>query len=105
MESLEDPLQELVRRVVELVHPLRIVLFGSAARAQAGPHSDLDLLVVVPSGTHRRRVAQDIYRRIGGLGVAFDILVATPDDLRRHASNPGLIYATILAEGREIYAA
>jgi uncharacterized protein len=105
MPSPEESLQELVRRIVDLVHPIRIVLFGSAARGQAGADSDLDLLVVVPSGTHRRRVAQEIYRRIGGLGIAFDVLVATPDDLHRHASNPGLIYATILAEGREIYAA
>lgn len=105
MECTEQPLHELVRRIVELVHPIRIVLFGSAARAQAGTSSDLDIMVVVPAGTHRRRVAQEIYRRIDGLGVAFDILVATPDDLRKHASNPGLIYATILAEGREIYAA
>jgi len=41
------------------------------------------------------------------LGFSFpvDILVATPDVLERHKDNIGLVYHTILAEGREIYAA
>jgi predicted nucleotidyltransferase len=44
-----DPavLQELVRRVVDSVQPLRIILFGSAARGEMGPNSDLDALIVV----------------------------------------------------------
>ena len=40
-------LDELVKRTVEAVNPLQIILFGSAARGAMGPHSDLDLLVVV----------------------------------------------------------
>jgi uncharacterized protein len=42
---------------------------------------------------------------MGGLGVPFDILVATPEDLELHCNNPGLIYQTILREGMEVYAA
>jgi hypothetical protein len=37
--------------------------------------------------------------------LAVDIIVATPSDLERHRDNPGLIYRTILEEGREVYAA
>ncbi|MBC8230932.1 nucleotidyltransferase domain-containing protein, partial [bacterium] len=37
------------------------------------------------------------------LGVPFDILVATPEDLEKHRNNIGLIYRTVLQEGREIY--
>ena len=44
----ETLLAEIVRRIVERAQPLRIVLFGSAARGQMGVHSDLDLLVVMP---------------------------------------------------------
>ena len=46
-------LEELVQRIVEAVHPLRIILFGSAARGEMGPNSDLDVLVVMPDGIHR----------------------------------------------------
>jgi predicted nucleotidyltransferase len=95
----------LVRQIVGLVHPLRIMLFGSAARGDMHPESDLDILVVMPEGTHRRETAQRLYRHVDGLGQPFDVIVATPSDLERHRDNPGLIYATILREGREIYAA
>ncbi len=70
-----------------------------------GPDSDLDVLVVMPKGTHRRKTAQHLYRQIRGLGVPFDIVVATSEDLEVHRSNPGLIYQTILREGTEVYAA
>lgn len=41
----ENVLGEIVRRIVAVAEPDRIILFGSAARGQMGPHSDLDLLV------------------------------------------------------------
>jgi predicted nucleotidyltransferase len=55
-----DPqlLDGLVRRIVQAVHPLRIILFGSAARGQMGPHSDLDVLVVMPDGIHPQMIAR-----------------------------------------------
>jgi len=95
----------LVARIVEIAHPLKIVLFGSAARNELHAESDIDVLVVMPDGTRRRQVAQMLYRQIRGLGVPFDILVATPMDLRKHQNNPGLIYRDLLKEGREVYAA
>ena len=84
---------------------MRIILFGSAARGQAGPESDIDLLVVMPDGTHRRHTAQRLYAGIRHVGVPFDLLVATPSDLEKHRQNVGLIYSTILQEGIEVYAA
>ena len=75
-----DPrvLDRLIQSVVTSVRPLRIILFGSAARGELGPDSDLDVLVVMPQGTHRRKTAQQLYRQIAGLGMPFDIVVATP---------------------------
>jgi predicted nucleotidyltransferase len=95
----------LIQRIVEAVHPLKIIVFGSAARGDSKPASDIDLLVVMPEGVHRRRVAQDLYRRIRGIGVPFDLLVATPSDLEKHKDNIGLIYRTVLLEGKEVYVA
>jgi predicted nucleotidyltransferase len=98
-------LERLVDRIVETVHPLRIVLFGSAARGECAAGSDVDVLVVMPDGTRRLKTAQDLHMRMFGLPFAVDIVVATPSDLERHRHNVGLIYRTILREGREIYAA
>jgi predicted nucleotidyltransferase len=105
METHSKTIDELILRIVEEVHPLRIILFGSAATGELRANSDIDLLVVMPEGVHRRRIAQSLYQKIVGLGVPFDILVATPDDLQKHKNNIGLIYRTILQEGREVYAA
>jgi predicted nucleotidyltransferase len=104
-DAIQAQLDELIRQIVEAVHPLRIILFGSAARDHIGPDSDLDLLIVMPDGTHRRHAAQYLYRSIHGVTTPFDLVVATPSDLQKYRHNPGLIYRTILEEGRTVYAA
>ncbi len=104
MQPDSEVIDHLVRSIVEAVHPLNIILFGSALRGEMNPNSDIDVLVVMPEGVHRRRTAQFLYRQIRGLGVPFDILVATPDDLEKHKDNLGLIYRAVLREGKEIYA-
>jgi len=105
MQANSEVIESLVQSIVEAVHPLKIILFGSYARGKANLDSDIDVLVVMPEGVHCRGTAQLLYRQIKGLGVPFDILVATPSDLERHKDNIGLIYRTVLQEGREIYAA
>ena len=99
----DSTIDRLVGEVVKRVNPLRIVLFGSAARDEAGEQSDIDLLVVMPDGVHRRRTAQKLYREIKGLRVPFDIVVATVQDLEKHKDNDGLIYKNALKEGIEVY--
>jgi predicted nucleotidyltransferase len=98
-------LDELVRGIVEAVHPLRIILFGSAARGQMGPHSDLDVLVVMPDGTHRRQTAMRLYSELGDLDVATDFVVVTEEDIARFGDNPSLVIRPALEEGLEIYRA
>ena len=54
--STEDPvLGVIVGRLVEIFRPDRIYLFGSAARGDAGPDSDYDLMIVVPDATPAAR--------------------------------------------------
>ena len=98
-------LDELVGRIVRSAHPNRVLLFGSAARGQWGDHSDLDVLVVVPDGIHRRRTAQRIYRDLYGFPFATDVVVATESDLVRSAADPSRVYQAALRDGRELYRA
>jgi len=104
-----DPqqLEELVRRIVDAVHPLKIILFGSAARGEMGPDSDVDVMVVMPEGTHRLHTAQDLRVYLFGLALSLtvDIIVSTPGDLERYRDDIGFIYYTVLKEGKELYAA
>lgn len=100
-----DTLDELVRRIVQTAAPVRILLFGSAARGDLGPDSDLDLLVVMPDGVHRRQTAQKIYLSLAGIGVAKDIVVVTESDMRNYADNPSLVIFPALRDGMELYSA
>jgi predicted nucleotidyltransferase len=101
----EDVLAEIVRRIVRVAAPERIILFGSAARGEAGPGSDLDLLVIKPGQYHRGRLTEEIYVSLIGAGQAVDVVVVTPEDVERYRDALGLVIAPALREGREIYAA
>ena len=102
-----DPrvLDDLVKRIRDAVHPLRIILFGSAARGEMGPDSDLDVLVVMPDGTHRLHTSMNLHRQARGLGVPKDILVATESDVRAAADNPYVVLHDALRDGVELYRA
>jgi predicted nucleotidyltransferase len=100
-----DVLAEIVRRIVRVAAPERIVLFGSAARGEAGPDSDLDLLVIKPGDYHRGRLTEEIYVSLIGAGQAVDVVVVTPEDVERYRDARGLVIGPALREGRVIYAA
>lgn len=101
----QDILDELVRRIVKTAAPIRILLFGSAARGDLGPDSDLDILVIMPDGVHRRQTAQKLIHSLVGIGVAKDIIVVTENDVREYADNPSLVIYPALREGKELYSA
>lgn len=108
MSSMRHPIEqpvldEIVRRIVEVAQPEKIILFGSAARGESGPDSDVDLLVI-KSGVHRRRLAQAIYMNLFGVGQAVDVVVVTPEDIERYGNSPALVIGPALREGKVIYA-
>ena len=98
-----DPLvQPLVDQIVAEFDPLRVILFGSRATGDARPDSDVDLLVVMPDGTDRRRKMVDIGVRLPR-EVSIDLLVTTPSLLAVQVNNRGLIYREIVQTGRDLY--
>lgn len=101
----DDVLPDLVRRIVAVAQPDRIILFGSAARGTTGPDSDLDVLVVKAGVSHRRRLAQQIHRALFGLGVPVDVVVMTPADIEASRDAVGSFVGPAMREGRELYAA
>jgi predicted nucleotidyltransferase len=101
----ETLLQDLVNRIVAAVHPRRIVLFGSAARGQMGPHSDVDLLVVMPDGAHRGDTTETIIHSMYGFRTATDVVVVTESDVQNYGTNPSLVIFPALREGKDIYRA
>lgn len=96
-------LDEIVRRVVAVAKPDRIILFGSAARGAMGPDSDVDLLVIKSGVQHRRRLAEEIYLNLSGIELPVDIVVASPEDVKRYGTRVGSVIRPALREGQEIY--
>jgi predicted nucleotidyltransferase len=104
--TMSPPLAEIVRRLIAAYEPERIYLFGSWARGDAGPDSDYDLLVVVPdSSPPDRRRSRLAYEVLWGTGIAADVLVWTRERFDSRAHLKSSLPATIIREGKLLYAA
>jgi len=73
----QKTLDDIIRRIAEVAHPEKIILFGSAARGEMGPNSDVDLLVI-KSGAHRVDLTGQIYMNMYGAGEAVESLWSRP---------------------------
>jgi len=105
MNPNSEILKEAVRRIIEVANPTSIILFGSAARGEMKPDSDIDLLVVVSGDADRRKILRSVYRNMIGFDFAVDVVIATEDILKKHRDNFSLVYYAALKEGKKIYAA
>lgn len=93
----------MIERIVGKFQPYRVVLFGSCARGNANKWSDVDLLVVLANGTDRRRAAVEIHRTLNDLPVAKDVVVTTPEEIRRRGHIVGSVLSAALREGKSVY--
>ena len=96
----QDTLNEVIRRIVEIAEPERIILFGSAARGDMTRHSDFDLLIIKEGGDARDLMGQ-IYERLYGVGAAVDAIVVSPADVDRYKDRHALIVKPAL-RGRHV---
>ena len=98
----QEVLEDIINRIVETVRPEKIILFGSAARGEMGPNSDVDLLIIRKGG-HSRKLVGQIYRKLHGVGAAVDAVMVSPADVERYKDSHALIIKPALAEGRVVY--
>lgn len=80
-------------------------MFGSYARGDAGPDSDVDLLVVMPVAKNSRREKQlELRRALRDFQVSKDIVVTTPEDFAWRKEIPGTIERPASLKGKVVYA-
>ncbi len=96
-------IDEIVRRVVEVAVPDRIILFGSAARGEMGPDSDLDFLVIKSGEYDRARLEGELYVAMRGIGLAADFILVTPQQVERYKHVKFLVIHPALNEGVDMY--
>jgi predicted nucleotidyltransferase len=102
--SAQREIKKIVRRIVDEFQPERVILFGSHARGQAGPDSDVDLLIVMPVDGRKREKQVQIRVALGDIHIPVDIIVSTPEDFEWRKEIPGTIEYPAVKEGKILYA-
>ena len=94
----------MVRRIVAQFDPDRVILFGSHARGEAGPDSDVDLLVVMPVKGSKRAKQLEIRSALHDVRVPKDIVVSRPEEFQWRKDTVGTIEHPAVHEGEVLYA-
>jgi len=101
----EQTLQQVVKRIVEVAKPTRIVLFGSYGRGDADAGSDLDLMVIQPQVTDAYEAMVRLRQVIGPVGAGVDVLVYSEAEYQRRSQVPGTVLYWARKEGKSLYEA
>lgn len=101
----EKIIDEIVRRILTVVEPDRVVLFGSAATGEMTVDSDIDLLVLEKAPMDPRRESVTVRSALRGLGVAFDVIVMRTERFEESKDIIGGLAYPAHRQGKVIYAA
>jgi len=103
MDSQDQVINQIIKRVTETEHPDRVILFGSRARGNARTNSDYDLLVIKDSQRPRYARSADLYASLADLPVEVDVMVYTPDEVSEWSSVREAFVTTAVREGKVLY--
>lgn len=95
----------IVERIAAAYHPEKIVLFGSRARNEEKAHSDIDLFIIKDTKKKRPFRIQDVFRALRGLDrqYSLDVIVYTPDEVKKRLSLGDPFVTEVLRNGRVMY--
>ena len=99
----DELLREVVRRLLTVGSPSKIILFGSHARGDAHPQSDLDLLVIEESNRPAYQRSLPYARALADVYPAKDVVVWTPGEVADWANVANFFVTTAVREGRVLY--
>ena len=94
---------EVVKRIAETFDPERVILFGSYAYGRPRPDSDVDLLVVLETNQRLRAKQLEIARALSPHPFGMDIIVRTPEQLRKRVAMGDYFLREITTRGKVMY--
>lgn len=104
MVIARSDIERVAREIGEAAKAERVVLFGSYAGGRMTADSDVDFLVVAESDLPRHKHSRELYRWIRPHRFPMDIIVYTPDEVRRGSRTPVSFVSQALREGETVYA-
>src|SRR3990172_2744071 len=99
-----EAIRFVVARIAERFKPEKIILFGSHAYGDPKPWSDVDLLVVMETEKTEHEQRLEIARYLHGRTFSIDVIVRTPDNLKRRIENRDYFLREIVSKGKVMYA-
>jgi predicted nucleotidyltransferase len=96
-------LGRMTLRIVRQFDPDKVILFGSYARGDVGPDSDVDLLIVMPVEGSKRDKAIEIGVALYDIPIPKDIVVARPEEFAWRKGVSGTIERPAAREGKVLY--
>jgi predicted nucleotidyltransferase len=97
-------IREMARQIAEKFQPQKIILFGSYARGNPRPESDVDLLVIMDTPLKEHEQSLQI-RRYLGVMFGLDLIVRTPKKLAERIQMGDWFLRDVLQEGKVVYEA
>lgn len=96
-------LDQIVEQIVKVLDPEKVILFGSYARGEAGPDSDVDLAVIAETDQPRGKRALGIAWPLRHLHLPLEIVVYTPEEWEFHGQVSTALPAIIRRTGQVVY--
>lgn len=96
-------LEHIVDVITEHLDPRRVILFGSYARGDAGPDSDLDLFLELDPPLPARGRSRQVKKLFDPYPCPMDVVVYTPEEVAYWQQAPASLVASVLREGKVLY--
>lgn len=98
-----EKITQAVSALAKEAQPCKIILFGSYARGEASPDSDLDLLVIEPEVLHKRDEMVRLRKVLRPMRIPVDVVVASKKEIEDWGHLPGTVYYWALKEGKTLH--
>lgn len=98
-----EKITQAVNVLAKEAQPCKIILFGSYARGEATPDSDLDFLVIEPEVSHKREEMVRLRKVLRPMRIPVDVLVASKKEIEEWGHLPGTVYYWALKEGKTLH--